>query len=556
MGRNKKAFSTIPMILLVALVVAGCTAALQSDLTAGLPSPVQAAMPPGLQMALDEALLPELQAAESGTLEQIYERVSPSVVHIQTIQENADLAESLPDDHPDMTPDLPDLGDLPPMRGEGSGFIWDRRGHIVTNNHVISGAEKITVIFADDTQIEATLVGADPDSDLAVLEVDLPASQLQPVERGDSGKLQVGEMAIAIGNPFGQEGTMTVGIISALGRLLPVESDNPFAPRYNIPDVIQTDAAINPGNSGGVLLNGEGQVIGVTSAIISSVRASSGIGFAIPTAIVQQVVPALIADGHYDHPFLGISGGSLLPDVAEAMDLPRDQRGTLVADVVPGGPAEAAGLQGSEEEVEIDGQTTRVGGDVIIAMEGLPIQDMDDLIAHLERDTKVGKKIDLTILRQGEEVTVKVKLAARPEREPELVADNSPGHSPGVSGEAAEEASNRPWFGVLGLPLLPELAEAMDLPAEQTGLMIVQIDPDSPADEAGLMGSYKPKSINGNRFLIGGDVITAINGTDVSTITDLVDILKESGPGDELDIDLLRYGTELHVTVTLEERPD
>jgi S1-C subfamily serine protease len=474
------------------------------------------------------------------------------VVHIQTIQENADLAESLPDDHPDTTPDLPDLGDLPPMRGEGSGFVWDRRGHIVTNNHVISGAEKITAIFSDDTQVEATLVGADPDSDLAVLEVDLPASQLQPVERGDSGKLQVGEMAIAIGNPFGQEGTMTVGIISALGRLLPVESGNPFAPRYNIPDVIQTDAAINPGNSGGVLLNGEGQVIGVTSAIISSVRASSGIGFAIPTAIVQQVVPALIADGHYDHPFLGISGGSLLPDVAEAMDLPRDQRGTLVADVVPGGPAEAAGLQGSEEEVEIDGQTTRVGGDVIIAMEGQPIQDMDDLIAHLERDTKVGKKIDLTILRQGEELTVKVKLAARPEREPEPVASESEG----VSGENTEEAQIRPWFGVLGLPLLPELAEAMELPAEQTGLMIVQIDPDSPADEAGLMGSYKPKSIDGNRFLIGGDVITAINGTEISTITNLVDILKESSPGDDLDIDLLRDGTELHVTVTLEERPD
>jgi S1-C subfamily serine protease len=155
-------------------------------------------------------------------------------------------------------------------------------------------------------------------------------------------------------------------------------------------------------------------------------------------------------------------------------------------------------------------------------------------------------------LRQGEELTVKVKLAARPEREPEPVASESEG----VSGENTEEAQIRPWFGVLGLPLLPELAEAMELPAEQTGLMIVQIDPDSPADEAGLMGSYKPKSIDGNRFLIGGDVITAINGTEISTITNLVDILKESSPGDDLDIDLLRDGTELHVTVTLEERPD
>jgi S1-C subfamily serine protease len=366
---------------------------------------------------------------------------------------------------------------------------------------------------------------------------------LQPVRLGDSTTLQVGELAVAIGNPFGQEGTMTVGIISALGRLLPVDTQNPLAPRFNIPDIIQTDAAINPGNSGGVLLNKTGEVIGVTTAIISRSSSSSGIGFAIPSGTTSRVVPALIADGRYEHSYLGISGGSLMPELAEAMDLPADQRGTLVTEVIPGGPAEEAGLLGSDEEIEIDGLPIRVGGDVIIAFDGQPIHDMDDLIAHLARSTQVGQTVTLTVLRQGEEESVEVTLAARPEREepPELAEADVP--------------ASRAWLGMFGLPLVPELAEALELPAEQTGILVQQVEPDSPADEAGLKGSYKPLTVDGFEILVGGDIILAVNETEMTDLTDLLDILAGAEPGDELTLDLLRDGKEIQLEVTLAERP-
>ena len=196
----------------------------------------------------------------------------------------------------------------------GSGFVWDQNGDIVTNNHVVSGADKIEVTFSDGTIVPATLVGADPDSDLAVIKVDVPADKLHPVQLGDSSAVKVGQLAIAIGNPFGLEGTMTTGIISAVGRSLPANDNSTQS--YTIPDVIQTDAPINPGNSGGVLVDVQGQVLGVTSAIESPVRASAGVGFAIPSAIVNNVVPALIKDGKYVHSWLGISGTTLVPDLA------------------------------------------------------------------------------------------------------------------------------------------------------------------------------------------------------------------------------------------------
>ena len=261
---------------------------------------------------------------------------------------------------------------------------------------------------------EADLVGADLDSDLAVLRVDVPAGELHPVRMGDSGEVRVGELAVAIGNTFGQEGTMTVGIVSAIGRLLPVQSNNRMAPRYSIPDIIQTDAPINPGNSGGMLLNDRGEVIGVTTAIISPAQVSAGVGFAVPSAIVQNVVPTLIEDGEYRHPYLGISGASLTPDLAEAMDLPASQRGALVIDVVDGGPAAEAGMQGSDAQVEIDGQPVRVGGDVITAIDDQPVLSMDEIITYLARATEVGDTVTLTVLRDGQEVEVTVILGERP----------------------------------------------------------------------------------------------------------------------------------------------
>jgi serine protease Do len=247
----------------------------------------------------------------------------------------------------------------------------------------------------------------------------VPANQLHPVQLADSTKAQVGQLAIAIGNPYGEQNTMTIGIISAVGRSLPIGGDSTQGmaaqgPTYTIPDVIQTDAPINPGNSGGVLLNTAGQVLGVTQSIESASGSSSGIGFAIPAAIVQQVVPALITSGHYDHPYLGISGTSLVPSLAQAMGLPMNQRGALIGDVTANGPAAKAGLVGSTTPATVDGMQTQVGGDVITAINGQPVNSFDDLVAYLARSTQVNQTVKLTILRGGKSMDIPLTLGTRP----------------------------------------------------------------------------------------------------------------------------------------------
>ncbi|MGH2619396.1 MAG: S1C family serine protease [Anaerolineales bacterium] len=318
------------------------------------------------------------------TLEQIYELVNPAVVSIQVGQ------------------------------GAGSGFVWDTLGHIVTNNHVVDASDNIQVTFSDGTVRSAELVGADADSDLAVIKVDLPAARLHPVVLASSTEVKVGQLAIAIGNPFALENTMTVGIVSAVGRVLPVESSGSGQVGYTIPDIIQTDAPINPGNSGGVLVDGQGQLIGVTAAIASPVRASAGVGFAIPSDIVKRVVPALIETGRYQHTWLGISGASLTFDLAQAMNLDADQQGALIIDIVPGGPADQADLRGSSQDLTINGQPFRVGGDVITAIGGQSIDNFEDLVAFLARNTEVGQQVALSFLRGGKAQTTTLELAARP----------------------------------------------------------------------------------------------------------------------------------------------
>ena len=489
---------------------------------------------------------PVIEASLNGSLGEIYDQVSPSVVHVQITQQAGANNGSIP--KIPQIPGVPGHPDLPqsnaPLRGEGSGFVWDKDGHIITNNHVIDGAEKITVIFADGRMKDATVVGADPDSDLAVLVVDVPADQLQPVTLADSTALKVGDLTIAIGNPFGQEGTMTTGIVSALGRLLPVESSDLNAPRYNIPDVIQTDAAINPGNSGGVLLNDQGAVIGVTSAIISAVRSSSGIGFAIPSSIVQQVIPALIANGHFDHPYIGISGSSLTPDLAQAMNLPEDQRGVLVAEIMSDSPAAEANLKGSATQVEIDGEQVPVGGDVIIAADGEPVPTIDDLIAYLYHHGKVGEKINLTILRDGSEQTVAVTLQARPQ------VESQP--TPEVA--AQQDSEPQAWMGISGLTITSDLAAAMNLEQDQSGVLVQQVVPGSPAEDAGLQAGSTPDTLNGQSVMLGGDIITAANGAPIQKMEDLQAIVTQAKPGDLLPLTVLRDNQEIEVLITLGER--
>jgi S1-C subfamily serine protease len=296
--------------------------------------------------------------------------------------------------------------------------VVDTKGYIVTNNHVIAEADQIDVTFHDGSTVEAIFIGADSDSDIAVIKVEVQPESLQPIVWGDSDTVQVGQRAVAIGNPFGLAGSLTSGIISALGRSLPTENGT-----FRIPEIIQTDAAINPGNSGGPLLNSDGEVIGVNTAIVprrdnlSGERSFLGVGFAVPSNLVKRVVPSLIENGKYEHPWIGFSGNSVTPEIAEAMDLPQIA-GALVVQVISGSPADDAGLRGGTREIVFDnGVDTTIGGDVIIAIEDEEIRVFDDLISFLSRRGVVDQAITLTIIRNGEEQTIELILGPRPEAE-------------------------------------------------------------------------------------------------------------------------------------------
>ena len=294
-----------------------------------------------------------------------------------------------------------------PQEGTGSGFVIDKEGHVITNNHVIEGADRIVVTLDDETSVEAELVGTDPSNDVAVLKIDVPADKLQPVELGSSSNLRVGQTAIAIGNPFRLDRTLTTGVISSLGRPLDSGGSRP------IYDVIQTDAAINPGNSGGPLLNTAGEVIGVNTAIVSPSGGSIGLGFAVPIDTVKRVANSILERGYYPHPWLGITGIGVTPELAELLELDVD-RGVLVIDVTRGQPAAEAGLRGGQRNVRVGEYIVPVGGDIVIAIDGSPLRDMGDLVQYLETRTEVGQRVELTVVRSGEERIIAVTLGEQP----------------------------------------------------------------------------------------------------------------------------------------------
>ena len=290
----------------------------------------------------------------------------------------------------------------------GSGFVYDSDGHIITNAHVIDDAMKIVVTFLDGRSYNAQLVGADPFTDIAVIKVNVQNTMLYPLPTGDSSKLKVGEQIAAIGNPYGLSGSMTSGIVSQLGRLLPAQNSG-----FSIPDVIQTDAAINPGNSGGPLLNMRGEVVGINTAIQSAIGEFTGVGFAIPSKTVDKIVPVLIKDGKYKHTWLGISGRDIDPDLAKVLGL-KEARGFLIVNVVENSPAAKAGLHGSTETKEVDGINYPVGGDVILSVDGKKVRKIDDILIHLQREKSVGDKINLEILREGRTTNFVLILEERP----------------------------------------------------------------------------------------------------------------------------------------------
>jgi len=291
--------------------------------------------------------------------------------------------------------------------GVGSGFVFDKKGHIITNAHVIKNAVKVAVTFLDGRSYNAEIIGVDEYTDIAVIKVNADLSLLHPLSLGDSSNLKVGEQIAAIGNPFGLSGSMTSGIVSQLGRLLPSGLG------YSIPDVIQTDAAINPGNSGGPLLNMRGDVVGINTAIQSATGEFTGVGFSVPSQTIAKIVPTLIEKGEYKHPWIGIAGRDIDPDLAKILNL-KDAIGFLVVTVVDDSPAAKAGLIGSEKTIEVEGIKYPIGGDVILSVDKIEVRKIDDILIHLQRSKSVGDEMVLEILRDSRTTNVTIVLQERP----------------------------------------------------------------------------------------------------------------------------------------------
>lgn len=332
-------------------------------------------------------------AAQQDTLTALYRNVNPGIVAILNSSGGGSL---------------------------GSGFVYDTQGNIVTNYHVVEGATKVEVDFPSGFKVYGNVIGTDLDSDLAVVKVDAPADQLHSVPLGDSSALQVGQTVIAIGNPFGLSGTMTVGVISALNRTLDSAHQTPDGAFFTAGDIIQTDAAINPGNSGGPLFNLNGEVIGVNRAIrtlnstTSGEPINSGIGFAVPVNIVKRVVPVLISSGKYDYPYLGISS---LPSEAMTLDTInllglKSYTGAYVTNVVPGSPADKAGIKAGTQSTSI--QNLNAGGDLIVAVDGRPIRSFDELLSYLIENKSPGDTIVFTVMRGDQKTDIPVTLGKRP----------------------------------------------------------------------------------------------------------------------------------------------
>ncbi|MGB8035018.1 MAG: trypsin-like peptidase domain-containing protein [Nitrososphaeraceae archaeon] len=341
---------------------------------------------------------PSSSSASSSSLANVFKRVENSVVQITSTRSDPNQVT--------IINGVPATGRSTAL---GSGFVYDNQGHIITNHHVIDGATTADVTFTDGNTYSAKVIGKDPDADIAVLQItdNFSEEKVMPLPVANSSSLRPGDQLIAIGNPFGLSGTITTGIVSGEGRLLP----NPDT-GFSIPNIIQTDAPINPGNSGGPLLNIQGQVIGMNTAILSRTGSYSGVGFAIPSNAIAKEVPVLIKGGTYAHPWLGISGGKITPDIAQSAGLPANYKGVVVGSVQPGSPADKAGTQALTQDMA--GSNTHIG-DIITAIDGHPTRQIDDIINYVDSNKNVGDNVKLTINRNGQTTDVTATLQARPD---------------------------------------------------------------------------------------------------------------------------------------------
>ena len=334
----------------------------------------------------------QLLKAKESQLNTIYSTSLPSIVHIKVRQ-------TVPGFFPNQE-----------RTGEGSGFIWDTEGNIVTNYHVVASASIVDVEFADGSQYPAAVIGLDPNSDLAIIKVNSNGKILTPLNLGDSTNVKVGNHTIVIGSPFGQEFSMSSGIVSAIKRTVP--SQNTL---FSIPNVIQTDAAINPGNSGGPLLDIEGNVIGINSQIISRSGGNQGIGFAIPINSVKKIIPTLIKGEKFEYPYIGITGMDLNPNLKKALAIDSNIKGVMIVDVVKGSPADLGGLSGYTGTVSDNVNSYPSGGDILTAINTIPIKSMSDLLSLLFSDYSPGDSITFTILRDSSSLDLDITLISRPQ---------------------------------------------------------------------------------------------------------------------------------------------
>ena len=339
-------------------------------------------------------------SSSSSSLPEVFQRVENSVVQITSTRSNPNQLL--------IINGVPESGRSTAL---GSGFVYDNQGHIITNHHVVADADKADVTFTDGNTYSAKVIGKDPNFDLAVLQItdNFSEEKVVPLPMANSSNVRTAEQVLAIGNPFGLSGTITTGIVSQQGRLLP----NPDT-GFSIPNTIQTDAAINPGNSGGPLLNTKGEVIGMNTAIFSRTGAYSGVGFAVPSNTIAKEVPVMIKNGTYVHPWIGISGGKLTPNLAKTAGLPANYKGVVVGSVQAGSPAEKAGIKGLTQD---DNGATRIG-DIITAVDGHPVKQIDDIINYIESYKNVGGQIKLTINRDGKVTDLTLTLQARPQASP------------------------------------------------------------------------------------------------------------------------------------------
>lgn len=432
----------------------------------------------------------------------------------------------------------------------GSGFVYDKSGHIVTNFHVVDGSKnnKVYVTFLDGVSYEGDIVGTDPYSDLAVIRIseldNSVSSKLVPLELGNSSTIRIGQKVVAVGNPFGLSGSLSEGIISGLGRLMPAGDNNespqnPFdknpmvkpVPSFSIPDIIQTDAAINPGNSGGPLIDMNANVIGINTAIFSNTGVYSGIGFAIPSNFLIKIVPLLIKNGEYDHPYIGINGIDITPEIAKLLNLP-EAIGFLVINVTEDSPAKLAGILGGNKSMHINGLPIELGGDIVTEIDNKPVRKVDDILSYLENYKRIGDNVTLTVLRGPDlnKQVVTIPLTGRPSLEPDLTA---------------------PSLGVIGLDITPEIAKLMNI-SRDNGFLITSIIGNSSASQANLRGGYVITEVNGTILELGGDIIVKMDNVAIQNQLDIKNYLKTKSIGDSVIITMLRDGKYLTKSLVLE----